>query len=75
MRKPSERHAELLDVAAREHEALRVVVELHSPSGTTWPHSYAVCSGCFGTVQGDEPGWPEECETTQAVARALGVEL
>lgn len=49
---------------------LRAVVELHSPTWSTWWH----CDGCdFGGWAEDTPDWP--CRTVELIAGQLGVEL
>jgi hypothetical protein len=56
-------------------DALILVIELHVPSEHLAYSTYRPCSGCVGTIQGDEPSWPEDCTTTQVIAGALRVVL
>ena len=70
-----ERYQELLNLARLAGPVALAVVELHEPSDSLAHGIYLPCQGCSGTIQGDEPSWPEDCDTTQVVARALGVDL
>lgn len=65
-------HLELLRAAT--DEIVSAVLKLHAPlrSGSgpfDWPH----CNGCVGTIQGDSPTWPDDCDTTQTIAPYLHV--
>lgn len=57
-------------------DALIMTVELHAPEeiSTHYP-THPECLGCFGTVQGSGPWWPEDCQTTMTIAGALKVDL
>lgn len=70
-----EKWQELLAVAMVAGPAVQAVVELHAPQKAYGLTAYVDCAGCVGSIQGDTPSWPEDCTTTQVLARALGVEL
>lgn len=65
-------HLELLHAAS--DEIVSAVLRLHAPSGSTlggWP----ACPGCVGSIQGDEPIWPDDCDTMRVIAPYLHVDL
>jgi hypothetical protein len=69
------KYQELLAAARASGPVVLLVVELHAPSEHLAYGTYRSCRGCTGTLQGEDPSWPEDCDTTQTVARALGVVL
>lgn len=67
-------HQELLQAAT--DEIVSAVLALHCPvRNGSGPFDWPRCNGCVGTIQGDSPVWPDDCETTKVIARRLGVEL
>ena len=48
--------------------AIRKIVDLHSPSGSTYPY----CQGCdFSGYEAEEPSWP--CRTIRLLGEILGI--
>jgi hypothetical protein len=67
-------HLELL--YATTDEVVSAVLKLHAPVARgTGPWDWPACNGCVGTIQGDQPTWPDDCDTTQRIAPYLHVDI
>lgn len=77
LRGNQERYDELRQAAALVDGLVLQVVELHEPTISRYRGSEtATCDrGCLGSFQGESAYWPEDCPTTQLLARELGVHL